>query len=104
MTAIERLPHNYVSPSPERLAVLTSSAVDQIGASTAEAIEHTADELEAAAKTIADKLRLLAGAMREHTRLAHEDIARFSMMAGHIRDGVAGLEAKISGQVNGEGH
>ncbi len=88
--------HN--SNDPIRVADMISKAVDQIGEDAADQIEKTAAAIEAAAKEKADKLRVLANAMREHTRMAAADIAEFSAKTTSVFQTIHGLQAKITGE------
>jgi hypothetical protein len=84
---------------PVRLASATIQAVDRIGAATSEEIENTADEIMRGAAEIAEKLRDLATAIKEHSRIANEHVAEFCDKATSVLEGVRGLQHKL--EVNG---
>jgi hypothetical protein len=62
---------------PIRLASATIQAVDRIGAATSEEIEKTADEIMRGAADVTEKLRELAGAIREHSKITNEHVSGF---------------------------
>ena len=80
---------------PIRLASATIQAVDRIGAATSEEIEKTADEITRGAAEIAEKLRALAGAIREHSKIANEHVAGFCDKATAVLEGVRDLQIKL---------
>jgi hypothetical protein len=80
---------------PIRLASATIHAVDRIGAATSEEIENTADEIMRGATEIAEKLRALAGAIREHSKIANEHVAGFCDKATAVLEGVRDLQIKL---------
>jgi hypothetical protein len=80
---------------PIRLASATIQAVDRIGAATSEEIENTADEIMRGATEIAEKLRTLAGAIREHSKIANEHVADFCDKATAVLEGVRDLQIKL---------
>jgi hypothetical protein len=84
---------------PIRLANATIQAVDRIGAATSEEIEKTADEIMNGATEIAEKLRALATAIREHSRIANEHVTGFCNKATTVLEGVRGLHQKL--EING---
>jgi hypothetical protein len=84
---------------PIRLASATIQAVDRIGAATSEEIEKTADEIMSGATEIAEKLRALAAAIREHSKIANEHVTGFCNKATTILEGVRDLQQKL--EVNG---
>jgi hypothetical protein len=85
---------------PIRLASATIQAVDRIGAATSEEIEKTADEIMRGASEIAEKLRALAIAIREHSKIANEHVSGFCNKATSVLEGVRDLQMKL--EVNGE--
>ena len=80
---------------PIRLASATIQAVDRIGAATSEEIEKTADEITRGAAEIAEKLRALAGAIREHSKIANEHVSDFCNKATSVLEGVRDLQLKL---------
>jgi hypothetical protein len=86
---------------PIRLASATIQAVDRIGAATSEEIEKTADEIMSGATEIAEKLRALAAAIREHSKIANEHVTGFCSKATAVLEGVRDLQQKL--EVNGNG-
>src|SRR5580700_4590809 len=80
---------------PIRLASATIQAVDRLGAATSEEIERTADEIMRGATEIADKLRALAGAIREHSKIANEHVSGFCHKATTVFEGVRDLHLKL---------
>ena len=86
---------------PIRLASATIQAVDRLGAATSEEIERTADEIMRGATEIADKLRALAGAIREHRKIANEHVSGFCHKATSVLEGVRDLQLKLETDPNG---
>lgn len=84
--------------NPARLAVITPMSVERIGSAAAEGLEQKADQLEAEARIVADKLRELAAAVRGHTEIANARVAAFCTMQAGVLETVVGLEARISGR------
>jgi hypothetical protein len=84
---------------PIRLANATIHAVDRIGAAASEEIENTADEIMRGATEIAEKLRALATAIREHSKIANEHVSGFCNKATSVLEGVRDLHMKL--EVNG---
>ena len=80
---------------PARLASATIQAVDRIGAATSEEIENTADEIMRGATKIAEKLRALASAIREHSKIANEHVTGFCNKATSVLEGVRDLQQKL---------
>jgi hypothetical protein len=96
-------PSAYAPPKVDtiRLASATIQAVDRIGAATSEEIEKTADEIMRGATEIAEKLRALATAIREHSKIANEHVSGFCNKATSVLEGVRDLQMKL--EVNGTG-
>jgi len=84
-----------------RLASATIQAVDRLGAATSEEIEKTADEIMRGATEIADKLRALASAIREHSKIANEHVSGFCFKATSVLEGVRDLQLKLEADRNG---
>ena len=80
---------------PLRLASATVQAVDRIGEATSEEIEATADEVMRGAAEIAERLRALAGAIREHSKIANEHVSGFCSKATAVLEGVRDLHLKL---------
>jgi hypothetical protein len=80
---------------PIRLASATIQAVDRIGAATSEEIEKTADEIMRGATEIAEKLRALARAIQEHSKIANEHVSGFCSKATSVLEGVRDLHLKL---------
>lgn len=95
MTAVTRLATVDITP-PERVAEITVAAVDHIGNTSAASIDSAADAIEREGRKLADRLRTLASAMREHTRIAAEDVSNFSLMMTSMGNTVSGLEHQFS--------
>ncbi len=87
--------HAPVKVDPIRLASATIQAVDRIGAATSEEIEKTADEIMRGATEIAEKLRALATAIREHSRIANEHVSGFCSKATSVLEGVRDLQLRL---------
>jgi hypothetical protein len=86
---------------PMRLASATIQAVDRIGAATSEEIEKTADEIIRGATEIAEKLRALASAIREHSKIANEHVSGFCNKATSVLEGVRDLQLKLEANQSG---
>ncbi len=97
MNAITRL-----TPPASSLHVseVTVAAVDQIGNATSDQIRHTAERVETEAKQIADRLRELADAFDEQTRIASQKVSEFCLKMSSARDMVRGLETQIAGKID----
>src|ERR1700731_3948472 len=80
---------------PIRLASATVQALDRIGAATSEEIEKTADKIMRGATEIAEKLRALASAIREHSKIANEHVSDFCNKATSVLEGVRDLQQKL---------
>jgi hypothetical protein len=91
--------HAPAKVDPVRLASATIQAVDRLGAATSDEIEKTADEIMRGATEIAENLRALAGAIREHSKIASEHVTGFCNKATSILEGVRDLQLKL--EVNG---
>lgn len=102
MNAVTRMtpPVSSYAPGASNISEATVEAVDKIGNATSEAIEHTAETIEAEAKELADKLRKLASAMREHTRMAAEEVSGFCLKMTSARAIIRGLEVEIAGKLD----
>ncbi len=101
MSAVTRL-----TPPAASLHVseVTVAAVDQIGSATSDQIRHTAETIEAEAKSIADKLRELADAFDEQTRIASEKVSAFCLKMASARNMVRGLESEIAAKAEAAAH
>jgi len=84
-----------IKADPARLASATIEAVDKIGAATSEEIERTADEIMRGATEIAEKLRALASAIWEHSKIANEHVTDFCNKATSVLEGVRVLQQKL---------
>jgi len=92
MSAITRLtPANSL-----HISEVTVEAVVQIGNATSTQIRDTANTVETEAKAIADRLRELADAFDEQTRIASEKVGEFCVKMTSARNMVRGLETQIS--------
>jgi len=80
---------------PIRLASATIQAVDRIGAAASEEIERTADEIMRGATEIAERLRALASAIREHSKIANQHVSGFCSKATSVLEGVRDLQLKL---------
>jgi hypothetical protein len=109
MTTETHLPANGLPPAPGlpaaprardpiALAGITITAVDQIGESAAFEIEKAATQLEAGAVEVADKLRRLATAVREHSRIAGEHVEEFCSRSTTVIETVRTLQARLAGK------
>ncbi len=92
MSAITRLTPPVASL---HVSEVTVAAVDQIGNATSDQIRHTAERVETEAKQIADRLRELAEAFDEQTRIASQKVSEFCLKMSSARDMVRGLETQI---------
>jgi hypothetical protein len=90
---------------PIKLANITIKAVDRIGGAAATEIEDAARCLEEAAAKIAENLRELAGAVREHSRVAGEHVEQFCGKATSVIESIRALQERLdSKRGNGEDH
>jgi uncharacterized membrane protein YqiK len=101
MSAVARLAP-VDSGTPERVAEITVAAVDHIGNTSAASIDSAAEAIEQEGQKLADRLRKLASAMREHTRVAAQEVSNFSLMVTTMGDTVRGLEHQIKGNTQAE--
>src|ERR1700680_2331141 len=88
-------PYAPTKVDPIRPASATIQAVDRIGAATSEEIEKTADDIMRGATEIAEKLRALASAIREHSKIANEHVSGFCNKATSVLEGVRDLQLKL---------
>jgi hypothetical protein len=88
-----------VQHDPLRLVNATIQAVEKIGLSTSEEIDKTADELVRGANQVADELRRLASAVREHSKVAGDHVTEFCNKATTVLEVVRDLQDKV--MVNG---
>jgi hypothetical protein len=84
-----------IKADPVRLASATIEAVDKIGAAASEEIERTADEVMRGATEIAEKLRALASAISEHSKIANEHVTGFCNKATSVLEGVRVLQQTL---------
>jgi hypothetical protein len=101
MTAVTRLAP-IDTGTPERVAEITVAAVDHIGNTSAASIDSAAEAVEQEGKKLADRLRKLASAVREHTRIAAQEVSNFSLMMTTMGDTVRSLENQIKGDAKDE--
>jgi uncharacterized protein YidB (DUF937 family) len=87
--------HAPPKADPIRLAGATIRAVDQLGVATSDEIDKTADEIVRGAAEIAEKLRGLADAIREHTKVANGHVTEFCAKATSVLEGVQELQQKL---------
>ena len=87
--------HAPTKADPIRLASASIQAVDRIGEATSEEIEKAADEVMRGATEIAEKLGALANAIREHSKIAHEQITKYCDRATSVLEGIRDLQAKL---------
>jgi hypothetical protein len=80
---------------PLALAGVTVQAVDQIGESAAHEIEQAAAAVEEAAGEIGTKLRKLAAAVREHSKIAGEQVAEFVNRSISVIETIRGLQERL---------
>jgi predicted transcriptional regulator len=80
---------------PLKLAGITVQAVDQIGESAAHEIEQAAAAVEEAAGEIGTKLRKLAEAVREHSRIAGEHVAEFVDRSTSVIETIRALQERL---------
>jgi predicted transcriptional regulator len=80
---------------PLALAGVTVQAVDQIGESAAHEIEEAAAAVELAAGEIGTKLRKLAAAVREHSRIAGEQVADFVNRSTNVIETIRALQERL---------
>jgi hypothetical protein len=81
---------------PLALAGVTVQAVDQIGESAAAEIEEAAAAVELAAGEIGTKLRKLAAAVREHSRIAGEQVAEFVGRSTNVIETIRALQERLA--------
>ena len=97
-------PYAPVNANPLRLASATIQAVDRIGVAACDEIEQTADEIIHGANDVADNLRALAIAIREHSKIAGEHVTEFCNKATSVIEGVRDIQAKLlAGEREAEG-
>jgi predicted transcriptional regulator len=90
--------NNYIPPrarDPLALAGVTVQAVDQIGESAAHEIEQAAAAVELAAGEIGTKLRKLAAAVREHSKIAGEQVADFVNRSTNVIETIRALQERL---------
>jgi NTP pyrophosphatase (non-canonical NTP hydrolase) len=80
---------------PLALAGVTVQAVDQIGESAAHEIEEAAAAVELAAGEIGTKLRKLAAAVREHSKIAGEQVADFVNRSTNVIETIRALQERL---------
>jgi hypothetical protein len=80
---------------PLALAGVTVQAVDQIGESAAHEIEQAAAAVEEGAAEIASRLRKLAAAVREHSRIAGEQVAEFVGRSTSVIETIRALQERL---------
>jgi predicted transcriptional regulator len=80
---------------PLALAGVTVQAVDQIGESAAHEIELAAAAVEEGAAEIASRLRKLAAAVREHSRIAGEQVAEFVGRSTSVIETIRALQERL---------
>jgi predicted transcriptional regulator len=80
---------------PLALAGVTVQAVDQIGESAAHEIEEAAAAVELAAGEIGKQLRELATAVREHSRIAGEQVAEFVGRSTSVIETIRALQERL---------
>jgi hypothetical protein len=89
---------NYAPPrarDPLALAGVTVQAVDQIGESAAHEIEQAAAAVEEGAAEIASRLRKLAAAVREHSKIAGEQVADFVNRSTSVIETIRALQERL---------
>jgi predicted transcriptional regulator len=80
---------------PLALAGVTVQAVDQIGESAAHEIEQAAAAVVERAAEIASKLRKLAAAVREHSKIAGEQVADFVNRSTNVIETIRALQERL---------
>jgi predicted transcriptional regulator len=80
---------------PLALAGVTVQAVDQIGESAAHEIEQAAAAVVERAAEIASKLRKLAAAVREHSKIAGEQVADFVNRSTSVIETIRALQERL---------
>ena len=80
---------------PLRLAGVTVKAVNQIGAEAAAEIDQAAAAFEEGAAEVTAKLRELATAVREHSRIAGEQVEQFCGKATNVIEGLRALRERL---------
>jgi hypothetical protein len=88
---------------PLALAGVTVQAVDQIGEAAAGEIEEAAAAVEMASHEIASRLRKLAEAVREHSRIAGEQVAEFVGRSTNVIETIRALQERLDGPKKGNG-
>jgi len=91
-----RTPYSPASASPLRLATATIDAVDRIGLTACGEIEETADDIAYGANEVADSLRKLETAIREHGKVASVHVTDFCTKATIVTEGVRDLRTGCS--------
>jgi hypothetical protein len=77
---------------PLQMAHLTVRAVEQIGSAASDEIEKLAAGLLAEAANVAARLRELAGAVREHSKIAGEHVAAYCDLSKNVLETIRGLQ------------
>jgi hypothetical protein len=87
----------YAPPNsdPVRLAGITVRAVDQIGDCCAEELEKAAEEVMAGAKKVADELRELALAVRDHSREQAKALSTYCDTAVDVLGNARDMRTKL---------
>jgi hypothetical protein len=80
---------------PLRLVNATINAVDKIGLATSGEILNVADELLRGANEVAEKLRHLASAIREHSEVAGDHVTTFCNKATTVLEAVRDLQERV---------
>jgi hypothetical protein len=88
-------PYTPANANPLRLATATIDAVDRIGMEACGEIEKTADDIICGANEVADNLRKLATAIREHSKVASVQVTDFCNKATAVIEGVRDLQDRL---------
>jgi methyl-accepting chemotaxis protein len=86
------------------MATLTVRAVEQIGSAASDEIERLAANLLNEAETVASKLRELANAVREHSKIAGEHVAAYCDLSKNVLETVRKLQGDIGNGTKGTEH
>lgn len=81
--------------NPVRLATVTIEAVDRIGLVASGEIDKAADDFICGANEVADNLRKLATAIREHSKVASVHVSDFCNKATTMMEGIRDLQNRL---------
>jgi hypothetical protein len=90
-------PYAPASANSLRLASATIEAVDRIGWAASVEVEKAADDIICGANEVADDLRKLATAIREHSKVASVHVSDFCNTATTVMESIRDLQHRFLG-------